>query len=164
MIGTKFEKPLKDEVLEEYAKVAEWCNENKATIEDKGDYYECVAIPEPTLEEARTTKLQELTYKFETASVEAHIMSSVGFEINADAVANRNIEGLTLVMSDEDTTMFCDYNNEFHNVTKTELETMRKEIVMNSQKLYQMKFNYRSQIESAETVEALNEIVIDFGY
>lgn len=70
MIGTKFEKPLEpDNILSEngviipndapntlskYAECAKWCNENgTATIEDKGDYYECVAIvvPEPTPEE-----------------------------------------------------------------------------------------------------------------
>lgn len=34
-----------------YGQAAEWCNANKATIEDKGEYYEVVAIPEPTQEE-----------------------------------------------------------------------------------------------------------------
>ena len=34
-----------------YAEAALWCNENNAVIEDKGDYYEVVAIPEPTAEE-----------------------------------------------------------------------------------------------------------------
>ena len=30
--------------LSKYAECAKWCNENDATIEDKGDYYECVEI------------------------------------------------------------------------------------------------------------------------
>ena len=68
MIGTKFEKPLEpDSILNEngvvvpndapntlskYAECAKWCNENgTATIEDKGDYYEAVPIPEPTEQE-----------------------------------------------------------------------------------------------------------------
>ena len=39
----------------DYAKTAEWCNENNATIEDMGDYYEVVEIPPyvPTQEELK---------------------------------------------------------------------------------------------------------------
>ena len=80
MIGTKFAKPIQPDQLEKqvkridkdgneytatiivdndapntdakYAEAAEWCNETqKATIEDMGDWYEVVAIPEPTPEE-----------------------------------------------------------------------------------------------------------------
>lgn len=68
MIGTKFEKPLEpDSILNEngvvvpndapntlskYTECAKWCNENgTATIEDKGDYYEAVPVPEPTAQE-----------------------------------------------------------------------------------------------------------------
>ena len=34
-----------------YTEAAIWCNANNAMIEDKGDYYEVVAIPAPTTEE-----------------------------------------------------------------------------------------------------------------
>lgn len=119
-------------------------------------------LPEPTLEGARQTKLTELNTAFDEAAQTAHLMSSVGFEIDANEIANRNIEGLVLVMSDTDTTMFCDYNNLFHEVTKAQLETMRKEIVLNSQQLYQVKWQYRKQIESAQSVAELDEIVITF--
>ena len=34
-----------------YAEAAAWCNANNAMIEDKGDYYEVVAVPDPTTEE-----------------------------------------------------------------------------------------------------------------
>lgn len=72
MIGTIIEKPIKD--LKKYAELAEWCNETQsACIEDKGDYYEVVAIPEPTPEEIQKqltnavqhvldAKAQELLY------------------------------------------------------------------------------------------------------
>ena len=53
MIGTTFAKPLADSDLRAYSQAAEWCNQNGAMIEDKGDHYEVVAIviPEPTPEE-----------------------------------------------------------------------------------------------------------------
>lgn len=63
MLGTKFEKPLSD--FDGYAKAAEWCNEQgTATIEDKGEYYEVVAIviPDPTPEEIQA----QLTAKVQT--------------------------------------------------------------------------------------------------
>ena len=57
MIGTKLYKGKYTN--KEYADLAVWCNANNATINDKGKYYECVAIPAPSLEELKTTKLQE---------------------------------------------------------------------------------------------------------
>lgn len=58
MIGTKFYKDNYD--LEEYSKAAEWCNNNNATIEDKGEYYEVVEIPPPSLDEVKAQKISEL--------------------------------------------------------------------------------------------------------
>lgn len=58
MISTKFYKSKY--IQEEYAQCANWCNENNATIEDKGEYYECVAIPAPSLDELKAQKLTEL--------------------------------------------------------------------------------------------------------
>lgn len=61
MIGTKFYKPLEtQEQLDEYSTAAEWCNSNNATIEDKGEFYEVVEIPAPSLEEVKTAKIAEL--------------------------------------------------------------------------------------------------------
>ena len=45
MTGTKLDKQNLDYTA--YGKAAEWCNHNNATIEDKGEYYEVVALPEP---------------------------------------------------------------------------------------------------------------------
>lgn len=43
MIGTKLYKGQFNN--KKYADLACWCNANNATIEDKGEYYEVVAIP-----------------------------------------------------------------------------------------------------------------------
>ena len=61
MIGTKFYKNAwTDQTAKQYAAAAEWCNANMGRIEDKGDCYEVVAIPEPTLEELKAAKRTEL--------------------------------------------------------------------------------------------------------
>jgi hypothetical protein len=83
MIGTKLEKPLEpDSILNEngvvvpndapntlskYAECAKWCNENgTATIEDKGDYYEAVPIPEPTEQELASSVRSQRDAKLST--------------------------------------------------------------------------------------------------
>ena len=50
-IGYKLSKAEKN--TKKYTEMAVWCNDNNAKVEDKGEYYEVVAvvIPEPTLEE-----------------------------------------------------------------------------------------------------------------
>ena len=161
MIGKKIQKPVQD--WHAYTKIAIWCNADRAVIEDKGEYYEVVNIPEPpkpTLDEARTVKLAELNAAFVTASGQAHCRSSLGFEIDADEVANRNIEGLVFVMQPGESTLFRAYDNSFHSVTREELETMRREIVVNSQKLYQAKWTLEAAITAAETIEVLEAIAV----
>ena len=123
-----------------------------------GTWYEKGHAPQRPLEEARTEKLAELEAAFDTASREAHCTSSVGFEIDADETANRNIEGLVLVMQPEETTLFRAYDNTFHEVTREQLETMRKEIVVNSQYLYQAKWTMEARIKAAETTGELEAI------
>ena len=77
MIGTKIQKPIED--LDAYSQCAQWCNENKAFIEDKGDYYEVVAIPEPTVEE-----LQEQIQSQLTGAVQ-HVLDAKAQELNYDS-------------------------------------------------------------------------------
>lgn len=72
MIGTKLYKGKYTN--KEYADCAVWCNANNAIIEDKGEYYECVAIPEPlppTKEEQQ--KAREEAYKAEVDPITCHI-------------------------------------------------------------------------------------------
>lgn len=65
MIGTKIYKPVED--LDAYSALAEWCNANNATIEDKGEYYECVAV-EPyvptTAEQIAQVKAELASYDY----------------------------------------------------------------------------------------------------
>lgn len=62
-IGYKLYKTEKTD--ENYRNMAFWCNSNKAKIEDKGEYYEIVAIvpKEPTLKEQLERLEAETGYK-----------------------------------------------------------------------------------------------------
>ena len=61
MIGQKINKPVQD--WQTYTRAALWCNANSAVIEDRGNCYEIVALPqtpEPTLDEVKAEKLAEI--------------------------------------------------------------------------------------------------------
>ena len=61
MIGTRFYKPLEtQEQLDAYSQAAEWCNNNNATIEDKGEYYEVVEIPPLSQSELNAMEIERL--------------------------------------------------------------------------------------------------------
>ena len=49
MINKKIQKPVTD--WSQYTEAALWCNVNQAMIEDKGDWYEVVALPEQTFDQ-----------------------------------------------------------------------------------------------------------------
>ena len=75
MIGMRFSKPLVN--IEDYAKAAQWCNKNNATIEDKGDFYEVVTIPSPSLSEIKARKLTTID-----AETSAAILAGFDYTIN----------------------------------------------------------------------------------
>lgn len=116
-------------------------------------------------ENRQARALTTLNTEFEQAKTDAHLTSSLGFEIDANQTANENITGL-LVTIGNGTTQFCDYNNVFHEVNKADLETMQTEIIQNAQYLYQQKWSYRTQIEECTDDDALDEILaqIEFRY
>ena len=61
-IGYKLSKAEKN--TKKYTEMAVWCNDNNAKVEDKGDYYEVVAIvpKEPTLQEQLESLERETGY------------------------------------------------------------------------------------------------------
>ena len=147
---------------------AKWCNSRGdcfiAEIASEGDKrrFQITAIPAPSLEDVRKAKLAELTSKFEDASLTAHCLSSLGFDIDANPTSNRDITGVIVVMDDESTTQFCDYYNEFHEVTKAQMQTIQREIILNGQYLYTQKWAYRDAINSASTITEIEAITIAF--
>ncbi|MBQ9271104.1 MAG: hypothetical protein IJ218_02415 [Alphaproteobacteria bacterium] len=64
-----------DEKADEYAEVAEWCNQNgQYTIEDDGEYYKVVALPEPTPPtDEKIRQMRAAAYAAEVDGTTAHI-------------------------------------------------------------------------------------------
>lgn len=73
MIGTKLYKPRPNHDTE-YINAVKWCSLNNATIEDKGGYYEVVAIP---LHIITKEDLQQATIDHMNAEVAVKDYSSI---------------------------------------------------------------------------------------
>lgn len=98
MIRQKFYKNELEsqEQLDAYTAAAEWCNTNNATIEDKGDYYEVVPIPEPSLDEVKAAKLIEI--KDWTASAITGGFISAGVRYDSDTDTQITMQGICLAV------------------------------------------------------------------
>ena len=151
---------------------AAWCNSNNAYITEIAPQngvrrFQIVAVPEPTFEDERAAKLSELSSKFAAAEAEAHLTSSLGFEINAGEKANRDIDGLIKLMEampNMETVEFCCFDNSYHTVTLADLKTMQIEVILSGNALYQQKWAFRDAINAATTKEKLEAIKIEFVF
>ena len=52
-------------------------------------------------------------------------------------------------MTDTETTSYIDYENKAHDLSKSQLEILLKEVVLNGSNLYKQKWNYSKQIKNA---------------
>ena len=112
--------------------------------------------PEPTLEELKAQKLAEISAEAHKYSQyecgEMYLTSSKGFRINADGRAQDNIRGLIALNT---ATAFKDFDNQFHQVSVDDLNTMLTECYVNGSSLYQQKFAYEARVDAAKSAEDL---------
>lgn len=116
-------------------------------------------------ENRQARALTQLNVDFETVKKRAHLKSSLGFEADANPTAKENVQGLIEEVGDS-TVQFCDYYNQFHELNKSQLETLKSEINQNGQALYAQKWQYRTAIEQCTDNEGLDQVVagIEFTY
>ena len=116
------------------------------------------------LEVIRNRKMNELKDMFSQMNDDATVTSSLGFVIDANETANRNIQGLitTLEATNTESTQFCDHENVFHSVTLGDLKTMQLEVIQNGQALYQQKWAYREALNTITDIEELAKYEIEF--
>lgn len=139
-------------------------------LEKEGDKrrFQIVAVPEPSLEEVKSQKLQELDQKFmQWYEQGASVKSSLGFVADSDARAMMDTSGLvtTLEAQPEEargTVVFMDHDNVPHQLTLEQMKTVNLEIIQNGQSAYAQKWALRTAIEQAQDVEAVNAISIEF--
>lgn len=137
--------------------------------EDDTRRFQIVAVPEPSLEEVKSFKLQELERAFlQWYEKDAVVTSSLGFVADSDVRAVTDVSGLIAVAeaSPEEsrtTVEFMDHENVPHMLTFEQLKTLHLEILQNGQSAYQQKWSLRTQIEEAQDAGAVESVEIKFN-
>ena len=111
-------------------------------------------LPDDLLQTIKSKRLLELTklgraYDNELVNTDMVINSSLGFKVNADLRSQNNLRGLIDFMTDTEITSYIDYDNKAHDLSKSQLEILLKEVVLNGSNLYKQKWNYSKQIKNA---------------
>lgn len=156
MIGKKFYKNDLD--AEEYSKTAEWCNSNNATIEDKGEYYEVVEIPGPTLEEAKEAKIEYLKSTRNAKEVEPVQTSKGIFDYDDKSRDRLAIARQALTDNGGGSITWTTADNQRVSVGIADFATINGAAAVRSNALH-IKYNELKQcVNAAQTVEEVNVI------
>ncbi len=119
-----------------------------------------VPEPEPTLDELKAQKLNELAQAFDAWREDgATLISSLGFEADADEKASADVGGLVTL---GESATFMDAHNQPHALTLEQLKVLQKEIIQSGIAAYSTKWAYREAINTATTADALEAIHISF--
>lgn len=115
---------------------------------------------------------KEIAFNEYSTSKYTYIDSSLGFPVNANDVANRNIEACILQVTKQANTLteegkmpFNCFDNEIRPLSKEELETIQLEVSENGTRAYGVKWVYETQIQAATTnaqLKALYQAGFDF--
>ena len=140
-------------------------SENYRTVVSSDFVMSIEALPEPTLEELKEKKLDELTaagHWFDNQLVNENMIinSSLGFKANADLRSQNNINGL--IAANKEPVAYVDSQNAVHTLSLAQLNTLLAECIENGQYLYQQKWAYRAQINACTTKEELEAITFEF--
>lgn len=129
---------------------------NKITRE-KEEYFNSLSLDD--FKKLKLSELKTLSSMFErTENPNMFVRSSLGFRVNADPKAIRNIDVLIYL----NTRIFRDYDNIDRTVSETDLQVIKREISLNALNLYQQKWNFESQIKNSENIDDLKDFEFSF--
>jgi hypothetical protein len=134
--------------------------ENRAEFWEKFNVTYSEEEQQFTLKELKTKKLGELDRAFYVwRSKQATLVSSLGFEADADERAMIDVSGLVAL---EAPAVFMDANNVPHELTADQIKILHKEIIQSGNKAYETKWALRNAISAAESKDALEAIELKF--
>ena len=155
MLGTKIYKTD----MSNYTECAIWCNANNATIEDKGDYYEVVTLPLPTLQEIKSAKIAEL--KAERDSKEVEPITYNGYSFDYDSTARERIAAAIVALDVQGANAdiaWTTADNQDVSVTAADLRAIVAAVAVRSNALHIKYRSLKAQVQacsSAGDVEAI---------
>lgn len=81
VLNTETNEGYYDYDLDFYGKCVEWANENNATIEDKGEYFEVIEVLPPTQEELDKIEAMSVKSNLRNIAVNAMMMNLAGDDL-----------------------------------------------------------------------------------
>lgn len=156
MVGTKIYKTD----MSNYTECAIWCNANNATIEDKGDYYECVPIPAPSLDELKQAKINELKTIRDNEEVKPISYQGYSFDYDDRARERINAAIIALDMQTAQTKAVAniDWTTADNADVKVTADDLRMVIAMVAQRSNALHVAYRAAKDKVEAATTKAEI------
>lgn len=158
MVGTKIYKTD----MSNYTDCAIWCNANNATIEDKGDYYEVVTLPLPTLEENKLAKIAEL--KAERDSKEVEPITYNGNRYDYDDKARERINAAIIALDVQGANAAIAWttaDNQDVSVTAADLRAIVAAVAVRSNLLHVAYRKAKARVEAAGSADEVNAVCME---
>lgn len=158
MVGTKIYKTD----MSNYTDCAIWCNANNATIEDKGDYYEVVTLPLPTLEEIKQHKIAELKAERDSKEVEPITYNGNLYDYDDKARERINAAIIALELQGANADIaWTTADNQDVSVTAADLRAIVAAVAVRSNLLHIAYRKAKAQVEAAGTAEEVRAICME---
>ena len=159
MIGTKFYKDNFSN--KKYAECAKWCNETQqGHIVDKGEYYECVAIPAPSLDELKQAKINELKTIRDNEEVKPIEYNGNNFDYNDKARERINAAIIALDVQGADASIdWTTADNADVKVTGNDLRMVIAAVAVRSNKLHTAYRVSKEKVEAATTAADVEAVI-----
>ena len=139
-------------------------NGGELTITDSpGENYEFIAgVWSLKLDYLKEQKLLDLSIAFDNEFNFGSFTCSLGFRVDNRRYGNKNDKDNIQGLIDLGITIFKDADGAFHNLTPTELITIKNEMIGDGLSKYQTKWYFEGLIQAAQDEETLNSIQIVF--
>lgn len=158
MLSTKIYKTD----MSNYTDCAIWCNANNATIEDKGDYYEVVTLPLPTLEEIKQRKVAELKQQRDKAEVEPITYQGCSFDYDDKARERINAAIIALEVAGASATLtWTTADNQDVSVTAADLRAIVAAVAVRSNALHIAYRKAKAQVEAAGSADEVRAVTMN---
>lgn len=161
MLNKKFYKNELEtqEQLAAYSQAAEWCNANHARIDDKGDYYEVVAIPAPSLDEVKAAKTAELKSVRDKKELEPVEFDGSSFDFDSKSYERITAAIYALDMQGTDATIAWTLaDNGSTLVTAANLRGVIAAVAVRSNMLHTKYRELKAAVLAAKTAEEVEKI------
>ena len=158
MIGTKIYK----NDMNNYTEAAIWCNANNATIEDKGDYYEVVTLPLPTLEKIKDAKIAELKAQRDKEEVEPITYQGYSFDYDEKARDRINAAIIALEVAGASASLtWTTADNQDVKVTADDLRMVIAAVAVRSNALHTAYRAAKAKVEAAVTADEVRAVCME---